>query len=379
MKKIPLVDVTAQYQALKKEIDENLKTLFESGQFILGPFVENFEREVASYLGLPYAVGVASCTDSLLLSLQALGISEGDEVITGTYSFFATVEAILRVGARPVFVDIDPQSYTLDVSQIENKISPKTKAVLPVHLFGQPASMKEILQVAKKHHLRVVEDLAQAFGARYQGKLTGTFGDVGCLSFFPTKNLGGFGDGGMAVTSDPNIADRIKSLRVHGAREKGFHESLGMNSRLDALQAAILSAKLPYLDRWNEKRKNIAKDYTKELGGKDLVLPSVLPDRDHVFHQFVIQCETRDPLRESLASFGIETGIFYPKPLHLQKPCQFLGHREGDFPVSEKLSRNSLALPIDPLLSAEKGDYIVGKIADFLTQSAGKSRIKGRS
>lgn len=376
--KIPLVDVALQYRLLKKEMDEAIRKVIESGQFILGPFVETFEKEMALYLGVPYAVGVASCTDALLLSLKALGIGEGDEVITTPYSFFATAESIFRAGARPVFVDIDPQSYALDVKQIASKITPRTKAILPVHLFGQPAPMDEIMKIAERHSLKVIEDVAQALGARYQGRLTGTFGDAGCLSFFPTKNLSGFGDGGMVVTPHQKIAEEVRRLRLHGARTKGFHDTLGMNSRLDALQAAILAVKLPHLDRWNKERKKIAERYRKALSGKGVLLPPLLPGREHVFHQFVILCEERDALRDHLATSGIETGIFYPKPLHLQEPCRALGYKEGDFPVSEKLSRTSLALPIYPGFSEVQIEYVVEKMTSFL-QSAGKKRIKGSS
>lgn len=369
--KIPLVDTVAQYKTLKKEIGANIQALFQSGQFILGPFVETFEKEMASYLGVPYAIGVASCTDALLLGLMALGIGEGDEVITTNYSFFATVEAILRVGARPVFIDIDPKSYTLDVTQLEAKVGPKTKAILPVHLFGQCASMKEIHEIATRHRLKVIEDVAQALGARYQGRRAGTLGDVGCLSFFPTKNLGGCGDGGMLVTPHQEIADRVRRLRVHGAQKKGFHETVGMNSRLDALQAAILTVKLTCLDRWNEERRKIAKTYTEALNGKRLTLPSLLSDREHVFHQFVILCEERDALRDFLSSEGIETGIFYPKPLHLQEPCRALGYQEGDFPVAERLSYTSLTLPIYPGLSPTQIQQIIDGLISFEKQKSG--------
>ena len=379
MPKIPLVDVMAQYRVLKNEIDSKLRELFESGQFILGPFVEEFEKKVADYLGVPHAIGVASCSDALVLGLMALGIGKGDEVITTSYSFFATVEAVLRVGARPVFVDIDPQSYTLDVTQIEAKITAKTKAILPVHLFGQCASMKEILEIARRHELKVIEDVAQALGARYQGKVAGSFGDVACLSFFPTKTLGGFGDGGMLVTLHQEIADEVRRLRVHGAREKGLHETIGMNSRLDALQAAILTVKLPHLDEWNQKRREIAKQYTEALTGKGIVLPTLSPDRTHVFHQYVILCDERDALHSQLASSGIETGIFYPKPLHLQQACRTLGYREGDFSVSERLSRTSLALPIYPGLSPAQIQQVVESITSFLSQASGKNRIEGSS
>lgn len=376
--KIPLVDVGFQYRLLKKEMDTALKKVIESGQFILGPYVDGFEKSIASYLGVPHAVGVASCSDALLLSLKALGIGEGDEVITTSYSFFATAESIFRAGARPVFVDIDPQSYALDVTQIESKITPKTKAILPVHLFGQPAPMDKIKEIAKRHHLKVIEDLAQALGSRTRGKWAGTFGDAACLSFFPTKNLSGFGDGGMVVTPHLKVAEEVRRLRVHGARAKGFHEILGMNSRLDALQAAILTVKLPHLNRWNKERGEIAERYRKALTGKGVILPPLLPDGEHVFHQFVILCEERDALKEHLAAAGIETGIFYPKPLHLQEPCRALGYLEGDFPISEKLSQTSLALPIYPGLSEDQIRTIVEKITSFL-QSEGKKRMRGSS
>lgn len=376
--KIPLVDVAFQYRFLKKEMDVKIQELLESGQYILGPFVEDFEKKMSSYFGVPYAIGVASCTDALLLALQALGIGKDDEVITTSYSFFATAEAILRVGARPVFVDIDPKSYTLDVGQIEKKLTQKTKAILPVHLFGQCAAMKEICDIAARHHLKIIEDTAQATGARYRGKPAGTLGDVGCFSFFPTKNLGGMGDGGMLLTSQQELAYEVRCLRVHGARMKGFHETLGMNSRLDALQSAILSVKLSHLDRWNEERRKIAHQYLESLARTGITLPSLFPDREHVFHQFVVLCEHRDDLRDHLASAGIETGIFYPRPLHLQEPCRRLGYQEGDFPVSEKLSKTSLALPIYPGLSEDQFRRIVEGILSFF-QSAGKNRIKGSS
>ncbi len=366
--KIPLVDTVVQYRMLQNQMDAKLKEVLESGQFILGPFVEEFEKKMASTLGVPHAVGVASCTDALILSLLALGIGAGDEVITTSYSFFATAEAILRVGARPVFVDIDPHSYTLDAKQIASKITPKTKAILPVHLFGQPASMKEIGDIASLHHLKMVEDVAQALGARYLGKQAGTFGDAACLSFFPTKNLGGFGDGGMVVTPHAAVAEKVRELRIHGAKKKGFHETLGMNSRLDSLQAALLSVKLSLLDEWNEARRKNAKRYGDLLSGKGLILPPLLPDRTHVFHQYVVLSEKRDALHDHLAALGIETGVFYPKPLHLQGACRSLGYAEGAFPISEKLSQTSLALPVYPGLSEEKMQAVAKGIDSFLVR-----------
>jgi dTDP-4-amino-4,6-dideoxygalactose transaminase len=351
MADIPLLDLKAQYGPIRDEIHAALDRVMASQQFILGPEVEALEREIAAYCGCRHAIGVSSGTDALLVVLMALGVGAGDEVITPAYSFFATAGTIARLGARPVFVDIDPATFNIDPASIESKITSKTRAILPVHLFGQMAQMEAVSAIAATHNLPVVEDAAQAIGAERGGMRAGSVGHAGCLSFFPTKNLGAFGDAGMVTTNDPLLAERVRMLRVHGYRSRYVNELLGGNFRLDAMQAAVLRVKLRYLDRWTEARQRNAAEYRKLLP-KGVVLPLEMAGR-HIYNQFVIRYPQRDRLMESLKREGIGCDIYYPLPSHLQPCFAGLGYKPGDFPVSEQASQESLALPIYPELSLE--------------------------
>ncbi len=351
---IPLVDLTAQYRAIKEEIDAAVLAVLESGRFILGPQVAAFETEVADYLGVKHAIGVASGTDALVIALRALGVGPGDEVIVPAYSFFATAGAVLSVGARPVFVDIQPRTYLMDVGQVEAVLTPRSKAILPVHLYGQPADMDEILALARAHGLAVVEDNAQAFGAEYKGRKTGALGEIGCLSFFPSKNLGGYGDGGMLTTNDDRLAETMRMLRTHGWKKKYFPEILGYNSRLDELQAAVLRVKLRHIDEWNRRRREIAAAYHRLLADLPLGLPVEAPERTHVYHLYMVAFERREEVQRQLKEAGIAAEVYYPQPLHLAEPCRALGYGPGQLPVAERASRQTLALPLYPEMDAER-------------------------
>lgn len=348
---IPLIDLKAQYESIKEEVDRAVREVLESGRYILGPNVEALEREIASYCGVKYGVGVASGTDALLLSLLALGIGPGDEVITTPFTFFATAEVIMQAGAKPVFVDIDPRTYNIDVERIEEKINENTKAIIPVHIFGQMVDMERVMQIARKYGLAVIEDACQAIGAEFKGQKAGAWGDAGCFSFFPTKNLGGYGDGGIVVTNDSAIAEKIRLLRAHGSKVKYYHSVIGYNSRLDEIQAAILRVKLKYIDEWNEKRRKKASVYNELLKGMEGVCTPVEDYRGKaVYHLYVIRAEKRERIREALAGEGISTGVYYPLPLHLQEALRDLGYKVGDFPEAEKASKETLALPLYPEL-----------------------------
>jgi dTDP-4-amino-4,6-dideoxygalactose transaminase len=362
---IPLVDLTAQYHSIKKEIDSAVLSTLESGHFILGPQVTKFEEDVASLLGLDFAVGLASGTDALVLALRALDVGAGDEVIIPAYTFFATAGTVMSVGAKPVMVDIDPQSYQIDVSKIESAITSKTKAIIPVHLYGHPAEMNPILEIARKHNLKVIEDNAQAFGAEYLGKKTGSFGDIGCLSFFPTKNLGAFGDGGMVVTNDSKLAERMRMLRTHGWKKKYYSEEVGYNSRLDAMQAAILQAKLPHLDLWNEKRRELAHRYNEKLSPLGITVPIEKEWAKHVYHLYIIRSEKRDALQKFLKEKGIASEVYYPLPPHLSEPCKKFGYKTGDFPHAEKASSQTLALPLYPELTVSQQDEVIAAVKEL--------------
>lgn len=364
---IPLVDLTAQYHSIKKEIDTAVNATLESGHFILGPAVSRFEESIASYLGVEHAIGLASGTDALVLALRALNIGAGDEVIIPAYTFFATAGTVMSVGAKPVFMDIDPVTYEMDVTQIKDRITPRTKAIIPVHLYGQPADMDPILELARSHGLKVIEDNAQAFGATYRGKKTGSIGDIGCLSFFPTKNLGAFGDGGMVVTNDAALAERMRMLRTHGWKKKYYSEEVGYNSRLDALQAAILQAKFPHVDSWNERRRELARRYSENLAPLGVTVPVECDWGRHVYHLYIIRSGRRPELQAFLKEKGIASEVYYPLPPHLSTPCRKFGYKEGDYPHAERASRETLALPLYPELRWAQQDEVIAAVREFVS------------
>ncbi len=360
---IPILDLTAQYRALKSEIDAAIARVLESGTFIMGPNVEAFEHEIAAYVGVKHAIGLNSGTDALHLALRALDVGPGDEVITTPFTFVATTEAIGIVGATPVFVDIDPVTYNIDAAQIESAITPRTKVILPVHLYGCPAAMPAIMAIARRHGLVVVEDCAQAIGAKVGGRTVGTIGTIGCFSFFPSKNLGAYGDGGMVTTNDVALADRLRALRVHGGRRKYHHEELGVNSRLDEVQAAILRVKLPHLDAWNEARRRIAVRYTESLTKvAGITVPAEPSDCHAVYHQYTVRLAARDEVRERLHKAGVQTMVYYPVPLHLQEVHRTSG-QAGAFPHAERAAREVLSLPMFPELTAENQDTVVRELS----------------
>ena len=364
---IPLLDLTRQYQPLREPIQAALARVIESQRFILGSEVEHFEKRFAEYCGAQYAIGCASGTDALELALMAANIVPADEVLTVPFTFFATAGAILSAGARPVFVDVEPDSFNLDVRQLEHALAthPAIKAILPVHLYGGCADMGPILDCAAAHGIPVIEDAAQAVGAEWRGQRAGSIGTIGCFSFFPTKNLGGFGDGGMLTTNDEDLARKLKALRVHGSFEKYVHQWSGMNSRLDALQAAVLGVKLDHLDAWNRARRHNADLYREALAGV-VTIPVQQPYQTcHVYNQFVIRCARRDELRRFLAESGVGTEVYYPLALHLQPALAAFGYKAGDFPVSEQLSKEVLALPIFAELTAEEIATVAGVIREF--------------
>jgi len=364
---IPLVDLKAQYNSIKQEIDEATQRVIDEGQFILGSEVKALEEEIAAYCGVNYAVGVASGTDALYLALLACGIKSGDEVITTPFTFIATAEAIARCGATPVFADIEPKTYNIDPIKIEPKISQKTKAILSVHLYGQPADMVSILEIASKYNLKVIEDCAQALGAEYKGKKVGSLGDAGCLSFFPSKVLGAYGDGGMVITNDPEIAEHVSVLRNHGGTQKYYYSIHGFNSRLDSLQAAILSVKLRHIDQWIEQRRNKASLHSELLEViNEIEPPYTAAYSYHIFNYYTIRLKNpkvdRDALRGYLNAQGIDTAVYYPLSLHLQEVYKPLGYKSGDFPESESAQGQVLSLPMYPELNEEQ----IGKIAQTI-------------
>lgn len=365
---IPILDLKKQYLSLEKEIDQAIKEVLTSTMFIGGDKVSNLEKKVAEFCNVEYGVALNSGTDALFLAMRACGIKEGDEIITTPFTFIATTETIGAIGANPVFIDIDPQTYNIDVNQIESKITSKTKAILPVHLFGQSAQMDKIMEIAKKHNLRVIEDCAQSIGAEFNGQKTGSIGDMGCFSFFPSKNLGAYGDGGMLVSHNKDLAEKAKVISQHGARVKYYHDELGVNSRLDAIQAAILNVKLPHLNTWTNNRREIAKGYTQKLSDlKTITTPYDIKESYSVYHQYTIRVHDgkRDELQNYLKEQGVQTMIYYPVPLHLQKVHANLGYKEGDFPHSEKAAKEVLSLPMFPELTMEQQDFIVEKIYQF--------------
>lgn len=344
---VPMIDLKKEFAEIKEEVFEMLTEILESSQYILGPKVAELEKKIADYHGVSSAIGVASGTDALHLSIDALGIGEGDEVITTPFTFFATAEAILYTGAIPVFVDIEPETLNIDVSLIEKKITAKTKAIIPVHIFGHPADMDAIQKIAKKHNLKIIEDCAQAFGSSIGNKKAGSFGDAGCFSFYPSKNLGAYGDAGIVTLNDLAVAGNIRKLRNHGSKGAYKHETIGFNSRLDEMQAGILLVKFKRIDEYNKKRRQKAALYTKLLSGV-VKCPVEKDGFYHVYHQYTIMTPKRDFIQEKLKVSGVSSVVYYPIPLHLQEALGFLGYKEGAFPVTERAAREVLSLPMYP-------------------------------
>jgi len=367
---VPLLDLKAQYLAIKSEVDAAIAEVMESQHFILGPKVEQCEKAIARYCGSSYAVGVSSGSDALLACLMAENIGPGDEVITTPYTFFATAGAIARVGATPIFVDIDPATYNMDASLIESKVTARTRGIMPVHLYGQMADMQGVMRVAERRGLVVIEDAAQAIGAEHAGRRAGSIGHYGCFSFFPSKNLGAVGDGGMIVTNDARRAEKLTCLRAHGSKPKYHHRIIGGNFRLDAIQAAVVSAKLPYLDEWTAARQRNATTYDRLFAAAGLAigLPKVATDR-HIFNQYVIRVPHRDQLQTELRTRGVGTEVYYPIPMHLQECFAYLGHEAGAFPESERAAKETLALPIHPELTDEQARYVADCVCDAVANA----------
>jgi dTDP-4-amino-4,6-dideoxygalactose transaminase len=366
--KIPLLDLVSQHRAIRDEVMAAVTRVFEHQRFIMGAEVEEFENAFADYHQVKHAIGCASGSDAVYLSLIAIGIQPGDEVITTPFTFFATTSAITRLGARPVYLDISRDDFNLNVELLEAAVTPRTKAILPVHLYGQCVRMDAMTEVARKFGIPVIEDAAQAIGAEYGGRRAGSMGDAGCFSFFPTKNLGGAGDGGLITTNDDALAARLRLLRVHGMDPKYYHMVVGINSRLDALQAAVLGVKLRYVDRWNEARRRNAARYDRlfaEARIEEVSPPIECAERRHIYHQYTIRCARRDELKNYLQRQAIGTEIYYPVPLHLQECFKFLGYGAGDLPETEKAAQECLSLPIYPELTAEEQTYVVEQISRF--------------
>lgn len=385
--KVPLLDLKPQYLSLKKELDESILKVAESQHFILGPEVERMEKSFCNYLDCKRALGVSSGTDALLLALMGIGIGAGDEVIVPTYSFFATAGVVSRLNATPIFVDSDPVTFNMDPLQIEKKITKNTKAIIPVHLYGQSCDMDKIMEIARSRNLKVIEDAAQAIGVQYKdGRFVGTIGDVGCYSFFPSKNLGCFGDGGLNVTNNEKLGEHLHILRVHGGYPKYYHKFIGGNFRIDAIQSAVIKVKLPHLDGWSEQRRKNAEMYNKlfieaglaEVTGKtkfdeknQVLLPKAIYKNSgvknyHIFNQYIIRVEMRDELRKFLSENDIGNEIYYPVPFHLQECFADLGYSKGDFPVAEFAADTSIALPIYPELSKDQISFVVSKVKEFI-------------
>lgn len=363
--KLQMVDVVGQYRTIKQDVDRAINAVLESGMFIQGKEVGELECAIAGYLGVKSALGCASGTDALQIAMMALGIGPGDEVITTPFTFVATAETIAILGARPVYVDIDPRTFNIDPSRIESAITPRTKAIIPVHLYGQPADMDPLCDLARRHAIPVIEDAAQAMGASYHGRKVCALGTIGCISFFPSKNLGCFGDGGMVVTNDPALAESMRVIASHGSRVRYYHEVLGLNSRLDTLQAAILSAKLPHLEEYNTARRKAAARYNELLSGLPVTVPYVAPGVDHIFHQYTLRVPRRDALSTFFREKGIPHGIYYPVPLHLQKAFAMSGGKQGDFPATERAAEEVISLPMHTELTDEHLEFITGVMRTF--------------
>ncbi len=369
--KVPMLDLSEQYQGMKTEVLQALDEVMSSSRFILGDNVKKLEEDIATYSHVNHGIGCGNGSDAIHIALQASGVGPGDEVITTTFTFFATGGAIVRAGATPVFVDIDPVTFNIDPEKVKEAITPKTKAIIPVHLYGQMADMEAISEIAKKHKLIVIEDAAQAIGAKSKGKTVGELGTAATYSFFPTKNLGAYGDGGMIVTNDDEIAEQCRVIRVHGSKPKYYHHVLGYNSRLDEIQAAVLNVKFPHLDTWSELRREKAANYTKllhEAVGDKIVTPVEVEGNYHVFHQYTIKVPNRDELQAYLKEQGVATMVYYPLPLHVQPVFKELGFKEGDLPVAEKIANEALSLPMFPELKLEQQEYVVSKIAEFFNK-----------
>jgi dTDP-4-amino-4,6-dideoxygalactose transaminase len=366
---IPILDLKAQYAGIKDEISQAISEVCDNQAFALGPAVAEFEEHVAAYCNSKYAIGVSSGTDALLVSLMALDIKPGDEVITTPFTFFATAGSIVRLGAKPVFVDVDRDTFNIDPSAIEQKITRKTRAIIPVHLFGQAAQMKPITEIARRYNLAVIEDAAQAMGASQDGIKAGNFGDCGCFSFYPTKNLGGFGDGGLVTTNREDSAQKIRALRDHGQNPRYFYKIIGGNFRLDGIQGAVLNVKLRYLEQWNEKRRQNAALYDSLFSDSPVKTPKIDENNLSIYHQYTITAPKRDKLQQFLAENNIGSAIFYPKPLHLQDCFSDLGYSQGDLPIAEQLCKEVLSLPIYSELEPEQIEYVAKTVIKYFGKS----------
>jgi dTDP-4-amino-4,6-dideoxygalactose transaminase len=375
--KVPQLDLNAQYQTIKEELEAAILGVVRRHAYILGPAVEKFEGEIARYIGARHAIGVSSGSDALLLSLMALNVGEGDEVITTPFTFFATASCVARLKARPVFADIRPDTYNIDVEAIRKAITKRTRAIIPVDLYGQVADMEEIAALGEKHGIPVIEDACQAIGAKRHGKMAGTFGRVGCFSFYPSKNLGACGEGGLITTDDDDLARRFRALRQHGMTAAYHHEYLGINARMHGIQGAVLSVKLKYLDKWAKGRQAVAAKYARlfaEAGLSEFIAPpAVLEGNEHIYHQYVVRAQRRDGLLEHMHKASAGGTIYYPAPLHLQPCFKGLGYKKGDFPVTEQACREALALPIYAELTDEQQRYVVDTLKDFYTKSTGQN------
>jgi len=370
--KVRFIDFTEQYATIKDKIEKDLHQVFEKGNFILGQEEKDFETEFAKYCDVPYAVGVNSGTDALYIALSSLNISVGDEVILPAFTFIATALCVSYTGAKPVFVDIEDETYNIDPKKIKDAMTDRTKAIIPVHLYGQPANMQEIRDIAKEHHIPIIEDAAQAHGAEYQGKRVGSLGDIACFSFYPTKNLGAFGDGGMLVTKSKEIYEKSQMLRDYGRKGRYEHKVKGYNSRLDTVQAVILSAKLKYLDQWNQMRREHADDYCQLLNDvQEVITPVSKEDRIHVFQTFAVRVKNRDKVCESMQKQNIGVLIHYPIPLHLQEAYADLGYRHGDFPVSEAVAGDEISLPMYPHIAKNQIEYVCSTLKDIVGKVCG--------
>jgi dTDP-4-amino-4,6-dideoxygalactose transaminase len=372
---IPILDLKAQFATIREEVQSAIDEVLRSQHFILGPKVEKLEQEIAKYCGCRFAVGVASGTDALILALRACGIGPGDEVIVPSFTFIATADTVSLLGATPVFADIDPDTFNIDPMEVDRLITPRTKAIIPVHLYGQPADMDPILALARARNLKVIEDSAQAIGATYQQRPVNSLGDAGCISFFPSKNLGGYGDGGMVVTNSEETYRRLLSLRSHGSRKKYFSEEQGWNSRLDELQASILLVKLRHLDDWISQRQAAASRYDRLLADvPSVVTPKRSEQGNHVFHQYTIRIAQRDRVQQQLAQCGVSTMVYYPVPIHLQPIYSHLGYKRGDLPATEAACEQVLSLPMFPELLVEQSEYVAESVRSVVDELAGKGR-----